>query len=130
MVPASAALSTPVLDVTVLKELSSIDEGIVADLVHAFISDVPLRLAALRAAIAATSGNDILREAHGLKGGACAVGAARMAELCAVIEDDARAGRYADATMRAGRLQAEFEAVSMALNALVAAEPQPQRTFH
>jgi HPt (histidine-containing phosphotransfer) domain-containing protein len=121
----TSASSSPVLDVTVLEELSAIDEGIVADLVHAFTSDVPLRLAALRSSVSAASGNDILREAHGLKGGACAVGATRMAEVCALIEDDARAGRFADATLRAGRLQAEFEAVRVALDSLISAYTPP-----
>lgn len=118
---ANLAPSSPVLDVTILEELNSIDEGIVADLVQAFTSDVPGRLSALRAGIAANSANDILREAHGLKGGACAVGAVRMAELCAMLEDDARAGRFAEATIRAGRLQGEFEAVHVALSGLITA---------
>lgn len=111
----------PVLDRRVLEELNEIDEGIVADLVHAFSTDVPGRLSALSKGIAARSANDILREAQGLKGGACAVGAVRMAELCAHLENDARAGRFDNASARADRLQGAFDEVRDALTLAVAA---------
>ena len=108
-------LSAPVVDTTILNELSMIDPAIVVDLVHAFVSDVPHRIVALQRAVSEKSGNDILREAHGLKGGACAVGGIRLAELCAAIETDACAGHFEDAAARATALMTAFVELKQAL---------------
>jgi hypothetical protein len=51
-----------------------------------------------------------------------------MAELCAHLEDDARAGRFATAAARADRLQGEFDAVREALTLALAAMALRVRT--
>lgn len=112
------AADSPVLDTTVLTDLSSIDADIVTDLVQAFVSDVPVRIDTLRVGVEARSAAAILREAHGLKGSAFAVGAVRMAALCAAIEDDAHAGRFDEAAARWGCLGSEFVEVRQALEAM------------
>ena len=115
-----AHLSAPVIDRAVLEDLSAIDPAIVVDLVHAFVSDVPHRIVALERSAAERSGNDILREAHGLKGGACAIGAVRLAELCAAIETDACAGHFDDAIARTRGLMPAFVELTQTLERISA----------
>ena len=106
---------TPVLDSAVLTELEMLGAEVVKEIVELFIADVPQRLSKLQQAIAARAGDAILREAHGLKGSALGIGAARLAELCATIEHDAKAGLLDQAVERSVGLESEFDQVRQAL---------------
>ena len=108
---------TPILDSAVLTELEMLGAEVVNEIVELFIADVPQRLTKLQHAIAARAGDAILREAHGLKGSALGIGAARLAELCAAIEHDARAGLLDQAVERSVGLESEFDQVRRALTA-------------
>ena len=105
----------PVLDSAVLTELEVLGAEVVNEIVELFIADVPQRLTKLQQAIAARAGDTILREAHGLKGSALGIGAARLAELCAAIEHDARAGLLDRTVERSVGLESEFDQVRRAL---------------
>ena len=104
----SAETSVPVLDQSVLSELRTLGDDVVAEIFELFVADVPSRLATLQHAIDDRSREGVLREAHGLKGSALGIGASRFASLCAVIEHDARQGHLDQATHRASKLKEEF----------------------
>jgi HPt (histidine-containing phosphotransfer) domain-containing protein len=111
----SAATSVPVLDECVLSELQTLGDDVVAEIFDLFLADVPSRLARLQRAIDDRSRDGVLREAHGLKGSALGVGAARLASLCSAIEHDAREGRLDQAVARSSRLEPAFVEVREAL---------------
>jgi len=104
----TAQSSGPVLNGSVLAELQTLGADVVAEIVDLFLADVPARLTKLTQAIHDRSRDAVLREAHGLKGSALGVGAARLAELCAAIEHDARDGDLERAVARSTALEAEF----------------------
>ena len=110
----SPGASVPVLDTVVLTELEVLGADMVGEIVGLFVADVPQRLAKLHDAIAEQSQDAILREAHGLKGSALAVGAARLAGLCAAIEHDARAGLLDRVVAQWPNLEPEFADVRRA----------------
>ena len=105
----------PVLDESVLSELQTLGADVVAEIFALFVTDVPTRLAKLQQAIDTRSGDAVLREAHGLKGSALAVGAARLANLCLAIEHDAREGQLDQAAARSVGLDAAFADVRYAM---------------
>jgi HPt (histidine-containing phosphotransfer) domain-containing protein len=78
--------SLPVLDETSLAELRDLGPEAFDEVVLLFATDVPQRLARLHQAVTMGEADAVRREAHGLKGGALAVGAVKMAHLCAALE--------------------------------------------
>ena len=116
----TAQASIPVLDESVLSELQTLGPDVVAEIVDLFLADVPMRLRKLKDAISAHSRDAVLREAHGLKGSALGVGAARLAHLCAAIECDARNDNLDQATARSASLQSEFAEAQTALKTCAA----------
>jgi HPt (histidine-containing phosphotransfer) domain-containing protein len=107
--------TVPVLDESVLSELQTLGADVVAEIFELFLTDVPNRLQKLRQAIDAGSRDAILREAHGLKGSALGIGAARLAGLCLAIEHDAREGHLDQAAARSSGLDAAFAEVRHAM---------------
>jgi len=73
------------------------DGSMVAGAIAAFLADAPGRIAALRAAYAASDAAGLAAAAHALKGSAANVGVVRLQELSQGIEAFARAGRLEDA---------------------------------
>jgi HPt (histidine-containing phosphotransfer) domain-containing protein len=112
----SAETSVPVLDDSVLSELQTLGPDVVAEIFDLFIADVPNRLVKLRQAFNDRSLDLVLREAHGLKGSALAIGASRLASLCAAIESEARGGLLDRGTALSSALESEFAEVRTALN--------------
>lgn len=108
----------PVLDESVLSELQTLGADVVAEIFDLFVSDVPHRVARLQHAIDDRSRDGVLHEAHGLKGSALALGAARFAGLCAAIEHDAREGHLDQAAGRSSTLDVEFSEVRRAMRAM------------
>ncbi len=111
----TAETSLPVLDDVVLSELQTLGPDVVAEIFELFIADVPTRLVKLQHALNDRSKDAILREAHGLKGSALGIGAARLASICAAIEHDAREGLLDHAASRLPDLEPEFAEVRGAL---------------
>lgn len=111
----TAETPVPVLDNSVLSELRTLGADVVAEIIDLFIADVPGRLFKLQHAIADHTSDAVLREAHGLKGSALGIGAARLARLCAAIEHDAREGHLDQAAVRSSGLAPEFADVQVAL---------------
>ena len=108
-----------VLDVSVMAAIRALgSEGepdVFTEVALLFLEDVPIRLEALRTAIAAGSPKLVEQIAHRLRGGALEMGALRMAPLCAALEHAARAGSLDQAVAESEQLDREFAAVCAAL---------------
>ena len=114
----------PVLDPRPLEDLLAMGatQGLIRELVVLYEEDVPLRVAALRTALASQDARQTMMEAHQLKGALGNLGLLHFADLAARIEQQAREGRLALAPPLADALAAAYEA---ALKALNAAFPEP-----
>ena len=111
----TAETAIPVLDDSVLSELQTLGADVVVEIIDLFLADVPVRLGRLARAIDDSARDAIVREAHGLKGSALGVGAARFARLCAAIEHAAREGKLDEAIRCGMDLDAEFADARQAL---------------
>ncbi len=125
-VPAAAAgAPQDGLDVTRLELLRQLDpdgtSGLLSVIVTAFLDDAPIRLDALRAAVAAGGGPPLTQAAHQLKGSAANLGATRVATLCEELEALDRSGTQPRPELL-DRLQTELDAAG---RALAAALPVP-----
>jgi HPt (histidine-containing phosphotransfer) domain-containing protein len=110
------------LDRSVLEGLRALQgEGepdIVAELAQLFLEeDAPPRLASLRKAVEDGDASSVEQEAHALKGSCGNMGAWRMDELCAELQEAGASGELASAPAALERLEAEFERVRPALRA-------------
>jgi len=93
-----------VLDASQVEDLRGIDDGaMLARLVGMYVSRTPQRIELLRTHVAARNFPEIMRDAHTLKGASGSIGAARVADTCATIEQAARAqdARPLEALMQA-----------------------------
>jgi PAS domain S-box-containing protein len=74
------------VDLAALQKLTDHDDEFLRELVELFLSDVPLRMANLHSAVAATSATGIKSESHGLKGSCGNLAAKKMQQQMAEIE--------------------------------------------
>jgi HPt (histidine-containing phosphotransfer) domain-containing protein len=63
------------------------------ELIELFLQDAPVRLGAIREAIAREDWAQVAASAHSLKGSCGSLGAVRMADLCGRLERYGRSGR-------------------------------------
>ncbi len=117
---AYAEASEPVpVDVEVLRRLRELqmdgESDLVAELVNIYLADAPVRIAAMRDAIA--SGNaDVLRlAAHTLKGSSASLGASHLAALCKELEELAHTGTAAGVAGKLADVDRELMRVREAL---------------
>ena len=101
-----------------LRELG--DAELVADLAGMFLGDAEARLAALRGALENGDADTVERAAHTLKGSSGNMGAARMAAVCAELEEAGASGDLGRAPGLLARLEEELGRVRPALEAEVA----------
>jgi CheY-like chemotaxis protein len=96
------APQTPVFERDAALERLGGDSQRLSDVIQLFLVDCPLRLAAIKAAIAARDGDAISNEAHGLKGAAGNLSAVSLFETAEILEQLGREGRFeaADAAWR------------------------------
>ena len=81
----------------------------------AFLTDAPVKINALREALAKSDHEAVSMAAHNLKGGCWYVGAERLAELCALLEDDAESGNLSHAAASVSGIETELEALREAV---------------
>ena len=85
------------LDLAVLAELSStVGWKTVLEATLMFVDELPTRVTAIKTALAAGSAATVASSAHELKGVAGTLGAARLADVCRLIESRARDGELPD----------------------------------
>ena len=75
-----------------LVEATGGDRTFLAELIEAYLLDAPSQLAAMRAAVAAGSADELVRPVHSLKSSSASLGALALAERCRALEATARAG--------------------------------------
>ena len=112
----------PVLDPKPLQDLLDLgaDADLILELIALFQEDVPVHMAALRRALDAADAEQVLHEAHQLKGALGNLGLARFADLAGRIEAQAREGNLEQAPALVEAFPAAFEE---AVQALAAAFP-------
>ncbi|MDH4134122.1 MAG: Hpt domain-containing protein, partial [Gammaproteobacteria bacterium] len=92
-------------------------EAAFPEMLEAFLSDVPERIAAMRAAVAAGD-REALRDAvHATKGGSGSIGAMRLSLMCRQLEERLRHGESIDISSAIADIEAEFAAAAAALAA-------------
>jgi HPt (histidine-containing phosphotransfer) domain-containing protein len=109
--------SVPTLDPQVLEELrafSDEEQDLAEELISLFLDDSPTQLLALQTALCETNLPELERHSHRLKGSAGSIGALRLREICAEIEENARKGQPPQ-SVDAGTLTYEMEALRTAL---------------
>lgn len=120
-----AAPTTNPLDPEVVASLVALgDEGgenILKLLMDIFTGEeAPGCLVRMEDAVQAADAAELAEGAHKLKGSAAQLGAARLRELCATLEGDARDGQLARAAALVAEIRAEVDRVSSALEHEVA----------
>ncbi len=101
-----------------LRELQNEGEpDLLTELVEMFLSDVSSRLASLREAVETEDAQAVEQIAHALKGSCGNMGASRMAELCAELQDVGASGDLSRAPGLLEGTEAEFDRVRPVLEA-------------
>jgi PAS domain S-box-containing protein len=95
-----------------------VQPDILAEVIAVYLRDTPPRLAALHEALAHADAGALRGAAHYLKGSSSQMGAVQMAQLCADLEEQARAADLADAAQTLRRLEAAFGRVHAHLQAV------------
>ncbi|MEO7192182.1 MAG: response regulator [Vicinamibacterales bacterium] len=96
-------------DESSLERRLSGDRGLMAEVIHLFLDDLPARLAAIDDAISRGHSEDLHVAAHALKGAACNLSATRLSEAARVLEQ-LGTGPIDEATAREGWRRASAEA--------------------
>jgi len=86
-------------------------------IVSLYMSDTPGLLNALRVSIDGSDAEQVRMLAHRFKSGSANLGALGLAELCKQLEEKGRNGDLDDAALLLARIETEFKAVSVALQA-------------
>lgn len=93
----------------VLAELKELLEDGFPLLVERFVDDGEARIAKMDNAIASNDAQALYGEAHGLKGSSRNVGAAELAEQCAMLEHMGHQENLTDAAETFASVKAEFD---------------------
>lgn len=100
-----------------LRELGGGDEFL-AELAALFLGDAPAHVNDIANAVAAGDAKAIASSSHALKSPAANMGAKRLQNLLAALEQAGRSGVLDDAAALLGEIQAEFARVARAMEAL------------
>ena len=116
---ASMRRSIASLDASAFDELRKLKMGgatdIVEKVIRMYLTNAPSLLEKMQGAVAAGDA-DVLRDAaHTLKSSSASVGATDLSAMCQQLEALGREGRVSEAMSVVGSAEAEFEAVSRAL---------------
>jgi HPt (histidine-containing phosphotransfer) domain-containing protein len=91
------------------------EAGFVDELIELFLSEAPMQIEGVRAALARGDAAALREWSHSLKGSSAGLGAVQFSQLCGCIEQQAREGRLAEAQGAVARLEAEFPRLEGAL---------------
>jgi histidine phosphotransfer protein HptB len=101
----------------VLADLHKVGPDFFSRLVELFLRDAPPQLAALDEAVNGDDWESIKQRAHALKGNCSAVGASKMAEICAGLQEAGASEDIPRAVELLRQLDEEFGRVILALEA-------------
>jgi CheY-like chemotaxis protein len=114
-VPEEPSSARPVQPGVLVELAASTPPGFVEELVDVFLRSTAERLAGLRQAAARGDVRAFLKTIHDLRGAAGTVGATRMQELCARIEEGGELGLAGGGARLLDALDAEFASAQEAL---------------
>jgi HPt (histidine-containing phosphotransfer) domain-containing protein len=101
-----------------LVRITGEDPGLLTALIETFASEVPRLLASARRGLQQRKADEVRRAAHTLKSNGATFGAMNLAELSRALEALARSGTLDGMADLIARIEAEFEAVKIALETL------------
>ncbi len=111
------------LDGFMIEDLRSYRDGLLASMLSLFEDQTPMRIDAIREALASSEFEHLRHQAHELAGGASYVGAASLAAHARAIETHAKNGDGAKAAPLVDALEKHAERTITALR-IVASEPE------
>jgi two-component system, sensor histidine kinase and response regulator len=118
-VPVSVVSSTETLDSSAISILHSLQQpgqpSPAAELIDIFLADTPIAIREMETAAARYDTETLESRSHNLRGCAGTLGASRLAQLCAAIEDKAHSRAIQEATHLISQLKSEFTHVAIAL---------------
>jgi HPt (histidine-containing phosphotransfer) domain-containing protein len=117
--PSSVAREGGRVDPGALDQLVSMvdDPAFVRELIGNFLAEAPGQLALLREALQRADTETVRRTAHTLKANGTTFGARHLAEMCQELETLAKGGTLGGAVELIARIDAEYGAVAVALEA-------------
>lgn len=115
-------VDTPHLDEAALAELQDVMEDEFGVLIRTYLKDSRERIDSLKASMKARDPDAFAKTAHSFKGSCINIGAPRLGELCRDVEKAGLEERLNDATPVLDAIEAEFQRVSQALQALMAGD--------
>jgi HPt (histidine-containing phosphotransfer) domain-containing protein len=108
----AANVAGDVVDITVLLSFEELQEDggadLVVELVELYLQDAPVKINAIRQAVAQADRDSLTRAAHSLKGSSGTLGVRQLASVCEELEFLADDALTSDATALVDRLQEEF----------------------
>jgi CheY-like chemotaxis protein/HPt (histidine-containing phosphotransfer) domain-containing protein len=119
--PRRGPLPTGVLDPAALERLTETigdDRGLLTALIDTFLREVPLMVEGARRGLQQGQAEEVRRAAHTLKSNGATFGATSFSELSRQLESLARSGILEGAAELLGQIDAEFERVRTALEAV------------
>ena len=105
--------------IAMLRDLDDGDGELMATLAHEYERDSIRQIAVMKQALADTDTQALERAAHTLKGASANLGAERLAELCARLQELGRAGALDAAASGVAAAATEVERVHAALHELL-----------
>lgn len=118
-----AEQSAPILDHAVLDALRQLGEPGQPDVLHEvlrlFLSDAPVRLHAIEAAVMAGDAQGLQRAAHTMKGASGTIGATALQTLCRSLEQMGKSAELTDAAAGLEQLRSEYRRVQDAIHQLL-----------
>jgi two-component system sensor histidine kinase/response regulator len=119
MIMQPSDVSDGTLDLAALKAIRELDAGNTAGLlgqvVAMYLEAAPPLIRQIEDGLVSRDAGGVKFAVHTLKSSSANLGARRLAELCAALEQSARGGSLPDGTGSIAELQREFEAVRRAL---------------
>jgi len=111
------------LDQGVLATLHALEQrgqpGLLRQVVALYLQEAPAQLAALRAAVAQADAGGVEQTAHALKGSSAQLGATRLAQLCAALQEGGARQELSQAAAQVDELANEFLRVQAALEIIL-----------
>ena len=115
----SGVTVTPAIDATVIQDLTHMagEDAVsfLADIIDSYLEDAPIRMQAIKEALACADAVALHKSAHAFKSLGATVGAITVAQVCAAIEAIGQAGTIAGTSKLMQQLQVEYERSKAAL---------------
>jgi len=122
----------PIVDLRIIEQLRSLcplahSENFIAGLFESFGAMMPLTVELMQKAVVAGDRKAIRSEAHKIKSVGAALGAARFAAVCQMLEDTPETVHATDVAPHIAQMSLEFSAFSSALAQVLELNPQKQQ---